>query len=94
MEKTKTFFLFQSYKGLASLTKHIEKKVGFLRVDAAEPLLTTIRQKKQWTIFHLVLQPPLSFWRVISMKLSSAEEIKNAIVNIDLFTGKTITTTY
>ena len=27
-------------KGLASLIKHIEEKVGFLKVDAAEPLLT------------------------------------------------------
>ena len=79
-------------KGLASLTKHIEKKVGFLRVDAAEPLLTTIRQKEAMDNISSCLA---TAFKLLESNFNEvelpAEEIKNAIVNIDLFTGKTTT---
>ena len=58
-------------KGLKSLTKHIEKKVGFLRVDAAEPLLTTIRQKEAMSNISSCLSTALKFLEIlIPMKLS------------------------
>ena len=48
-------------KGIKSLIKHIEKKVGFLRVDAAEPLLTTIRQKEAMGNISSCLSNALKF---------------------------------
>ena len=79
-------------KGLKSLTKHIEKKVGFLRVDAAEPLLTTIRQKEAMNNISSCLSTAIKFLDTNSNEIElPAEEIKNAISNIDLFTGKTTT---
>ena len=32
-------------QGLNSLINYIKEKIGFIKVDAAEPLSTTIRQK-------------------------------------------------
>ena len=79
-------------KGLKSLTKHIEKRVGFLRVDAAEPLLTTIRQKRAMSNVSSCLSTALKFLNTNSNEIElPAEEIRNAISNIDLFTGKTTT---
>ena len=78
--------------GLASLIKHIEKKVGFLRVDASEPLLTTIRQKEAMSNIVSCLSAALRLLECSSNEIElPAEEIKNAITNIDLFTGKTTT---
>ena len=79
-------------RGLKSLTEHIEKKVGFLRVDAAEPLLTTIRQKEAMGNISSCLSTALKFLDYNSNEIElPAEEIRNAIRNIDLFTGKTTT---
>ena len=79
-------------KGLKSLINHIEKKVGFLRVDAAEPLLTTIRQKEAMDNISSCLKAAMMFLENSSNEIElPAEEIKNAISNIDLFTGKTTT---
>ena len=79
-------------KGLKSLTKHIEKEVGFIRVDAAEPLLTTIRQKKAMGNISSCLSTALKLLDSNTNEIElPAEEIKNAIYNIDLFTGKTTT---
>ena len=79
-------------KGLTSLIKHIEKKVGFFRVDAAEPLLTTIRQKEAMGNVSSCLSTALKILESNSNEVElPAEEIKNAIANIDLFTGKTTT---
>ena len=78
-------------EGLTSLTKHIKKKVSFLRVDAAEPLLTTIRQKEAMGNVSSCLSIALRLLEDSNEIELPAEEIKNAITNIDLFTGKTTT---
>ena len=78
--------------GINLLIKHIQKKVGFFRVDAAEPLLTTIRQKEAMGNIISCLSDALRFIESDSNEIElPAEEIKNAIANIDLFTGKTTT---
>ena len=78
-------------EGLTSLIKHIEQKVSFLRVDAAEPLITTIRQKEAIGNVSSCLSIALKFLEDSNEIELPAEEIKNAITNIDLFTGKTTT---
>ena len=79
-------------EGINLLIKHIQKKVGFFRVDAAEPLLTTIRQKEAMGNIISCLSTALRFIESDSNEIElPAEEIKNAIANIDLFTGKTTT---
>ena len=79
-------------KGLTSLIKHIEKKVGFLKVDAAEPLLTTIRQKDAMGNISSCLSTAIKLLEDNFNGIElPAEEIKSAIGNIDLFTGKTTT---
>ena len=79
-------------EGLTSLIKHIEKKVGFLKVDAAEPLLTTIRQKEAMNNISSCLSTAIKLLEDNSNEIElPAEEIKTAISNIDLFTGKTTT---
>ena len=66
--------------------------MGFIRVDAAEPLLTTIRQKKAMGNVSSCLSTALKLLDSNSNEIElPAEEIKNAIYNIDLFTGKTTT---
>ena len=78
--------------GVNRLVQHIEKRVGALRVNAAEPLLTTIRQKEA------MLKVSSSLSRCFNLLIKDnqnielpAQEIRNAIVQIDLFTGKTTT---
>ncbi len=79
-------------KGLTELFEHIEEKVSFVRVNAAEPLLTTIRQKEAMGNVSSCLSNALKHLENNSMEIElPAEEIKNAIVNVDLFTGKTTT---
>ncbi len=79
-------------KGMELLIKHIEKKVGFLRVDASEPLLTTIRQKEAMRNISSCLSTSLKLLENEYSEIElAAEEIKSAIYNIDLFTGKTTT---
>lgn len=79
-------------EGLNLLMKHIQKKVGFFRADAAEPLLTTVRQKEAMGNIISCLSTALRFMENNSNEIElPAEEIKNAITSIDLFTGKTTT---
>ena len=79
-------------EGLTLLTKHIKERVGFLRVDASEPLLTTIRQKEAMDNISFCLTTTLELLESNSNEIElPAEEIKNAIANIDIFTGKTTT---
>ena len=63
-----------------------------LKTNAAESLLTTIRQKEA------MLEVSSSLSRAIDLFINDsqaielpAQEIKSAITNIDLFTGKTTT---
>ncbi len=79
-------------KGLKPLIEHIKEKVGFIRVDAAEPLLTTIRQKEAMGNVSSCLSTALKLLNRNPKEIElPAEEIKTAIHNIDLFTGKTTT---
>jgi tRNA modification GTPase len=78
--------------GVSDLVQHIEKRIGGSRTDAAESLLTTIRQKEA------MLEVSSCLSRATSLFISDdqtielpAQEIKSAIENIDLFTGKTTT---
>ena len=79
-------------KGLTSLTRRIEREVGFLGGDASEPLLTTIRQKEAMLEISSCLSRAIDLFVNNNQTIElPAQEIKNAIVNIDLFTGKTTT---
>ena len=78
--------------GVSNLIQHIEKRIGGSRTSAAESLLTTIRQKEA------MLEVSSCLSRAIDLFINNnqtvelpAQEIKSAITNIDLFTGKTTT---
>ncbi len=78
--------------GLSRLIRHIEKRVGGVRSNAAEPLLTTIRQKKAMLEVSSCLSKSIDLFLEDSQNIElPAQEIKNAITSIDLFTGKTTT---
>tara|TARA_Y100000992_G_scaffold96422_1_gene62160 strand:- start:116 stop:1435 length:1320 start_codon:yes stop_codon:yes gene_type:complete len=92
--KKKNVFSISATKGTGVnyLVQHIEKRIGGSRVNAAESLLTTIRQKEA------MLEVSSCLSRAIELFINNnqtielpAQEIKNAIANIDLFTGKTTT---
>tara|TARA_Y100000768_G_scaffold163360_1_gene122248 strand:- start:1128 stop:2447 length:1320 start_codon:yes stop_codon:yes gene_type:complete len=92
--KRKNVFPVSATKGtgVSSLTQHIEKRIGGSRTNAAESLLTTIRQKEA------MLEVSSCLSRAIDLFINNdqtielpAQEIKSAIANIDLFTGKTTT---
>ena len=78
--------------GVEDLVEHLEKRIGGSKTNAAESLLTTIRQKEA------MLEVSSSLSRAIDLFINDsqaielpAQEIKSAITNIDLFTGKTTT---
>ena len=77
-------------QGITSLVKHIEKRLGLLKANAAEPLITTIRQKSAMEKVSTNLSKTLKLLgeNIEEVELP-AQEVKNAISNIDLFTGKT-----
>jgi len=78
--------------GVSSLVQHIEKRIGGSRTNAAESLLTTIRQKEAMLEISSCLSRAIELFVNNSQTLElPAHEIKTAIANIDLFTGKTTT---
>ena len=92
--KKKNIFSVSATKGtgVRNLVQHIEKRIGGSRTNAAESLLTTIRQKEA------MLEVSSCLSRAIDLFINNnqtvelpAQEIKSAITNIDLFTGKTTT---
>ena len=79
-------------QGLNSLINYIKEKIGFIKVDAAEPLITTIRQKDAMLSVSSCLSSALRLLNENDKEIElPAQEIKSAINNIDLFTGKTTT---
>ena len=92
--KKKNVFSISATKGTGVnyLVQHIEKRIGGSRTNAAESILTTIRQKEA------MLKVSSCLSRAIDLFINSnqtielpAQEVKSAIKNIDLFTGKTTT---
>ena len=78
--------------GVRRLIRHIEKRTNNLRVNAAEPLLTTIRQKEAMVEVSSCLSRSIDLFTKDNQKIElPAQEIRGAISNIDLFTGKTTT---
>ena len=78
--------------GVGHLVQQIEKKISGLRVNAAEPLLTTIRQKEAMVKVSSCLSNSIKLFTKDNQQIElPAQEIKRAISNIDLFTGKTTT---
>ena len=78
--------------GLDSLVRHIEKRIGGARGNTEESLLTTIRQKEAMLKVSSCLSRSIDLFVKDSQKIElPAQEIKNAIDSIDLFTGKTTT---
>jgi len=79
-------------QGITSLVKQIKKRLGLLKANAAEPLITTIRQKSAMEKVSTSLSKTLKLLgeNVEQIELP-AQEVRNAINNIDLFTGKTTT---
>ena len=79
-------------QGITSLVKQIKKRLGLLKANAAEPLITTIRQKSAMEKVSTNLSKTLKLLgeNVEQIELP-AQEVRNAINNIDLFTGKTTT---
>lgn len=78
--------------GVKCLVQHIEERIGALRVNAAEPLLTTIRQKEAMLKVSTCLSRSFNLLIKDSQNIElPAQEIRNAINQIDLFTGKTTT---
>jgi len=78
--------------GVSKLVQHIEKRIGGSRTNAAESLLTTIRQKEAMLEVSSCLSRAIALFINNSQTVElPAHEIKSAIKNIDLFTGKTTT---
>tara|TARA_Y100000591_G_scaffold57270_1_gene45738 strand:- start:6692 stop:8011 length:1320 start_codon:yes stop_codon:yes gene_type:complete len=92
--KRKNVFSVSATKGtgVSNLVQHIEKRVGGSRTNAAESLLTTIRQKEAMLEVSSCLSRAIDLFVNNSQAIElPAQEIKRAIENIDLFTGKTTT---
>ena len=78
--------------GVNYLLDHLEKRIGGSRTNAAESLLTTIRQKEAMLEVSSCLSKAVNLFINNSQTVElPAQEIKNAISNIDVFTGKTTT---
>ena len=78
--------------GVDYLVEHLEKRIGGSRTNAAESLLTTIRQKEAMLEISSCLSKAIDLFINDSQAIElPAQEIKGAITNIDLFTGKTTT---
>ena len=78
--------------GVNYLVEHLEKRIGGSRTNAAESLLTTIRQKEAMLEVSSCLSRAVDLFINNSQTIElPAQEIKNAISNIDVFTGKTTT---
>ena len=78
--------------GVNHLVQQIKKRIGGSRVNAAESLLTTIRQKEAMIEVSSCLSRAVDLFVNNNQTIElPAQEVKNAITNIDLFTGKTTT---
>ena len=92
--KKKNVFSVSATKGtgVSNLVQYIEKRIGGSRKNAAESLLTTIRQKEAMLEVSSCLSRAINLFINNSQTIElPAQEIKRAIVEIDLFTGKTTT---
>ncbi len=92
--KKKDVFAVSATKetGLDRLIMHIEERIGAARSNAAESLLTTIRQKEAMLEVSSCLSRSIDLFVKDSQRIElPAQEIINAIDSIDLFTGKTTT---
>ncbi len=78
--------------GVSNLVQHIETRIGGARINAAESLLTTIRQKEAMLEVSSCLSKAIALFNNNNQTVElPAHEIKSAITEIDLFTGKTTT---
>ena len=78
--------------GVNSLVQHIEKRISGSKKNAAESLLTTIRQKEAMLKVSSCLSKAIDLFVKNNQTIElPAQEIKSAVANIDLFTGKTTT---
>lgn len=92
--KNKNVFSVSAIKGTGvdSLINHIQKKILGLNRNAAEPLITTLRQKKALKEVEACLTRAQDLFRKNHQELDLlAYELRSTIDNIDLFTGKTTT---
>ena len=78
--------------GVDLLKEKILEKINITKTDSSEPLITTIRQKEAIrTLDHHIRLAIESFINVSPELEITAIEIRSAISQIDLFTGKTTT---
>ena len=78
--------------GVDYLVEHLGKRIGGSKTNAAESLLTTIRQKEAMLEISSCLSRAIDLFIDDNQTIElPAEEIRSAITNIDLFTGKTTT---
>tara|TARA_B100000427_G_C15503668_1_gene593007 strand:+ start:80 stop:1399 length:1320 start_codon:yes stop_codon:yes gene_type:complete len=78
--------------GVKQLLNHIIKRVGTLKKNGAEPLITTIRQKNAITEVGVCVSKALEIFNQEKPEIEiAAYEIRSAVSNIDLITGKTTT---
>ena len=78
--------------GVSYLVQHIKRRIAGSKKDAAEPLLTTIRQKEAMLEVSSCLSRAIDLFANNNQTIElPAQEVKTAIKYIDLFTGKTTT---
>ena len=78
--------------GVKHLMKHIKKRVGLLKKNSAEPLITTIRQKDSIDKIHTTVSVACNLFNENNQETELvAHELRRSISHIDLFTGKTTT---
>ncbi len=92
--KNKNVFSVSATKGTGvnNLINHIQKKILGVNQNAAEPLITTLRQKKVLKEVGACLSRAQNLFSKNHQELDLlAYELRSAIEKIDLFTGKTTT---
>ena len=78
--------------GVELLKKKILEKINITKTDSSEPLITTIRQRDAIRTLNHHIQLAIENFDNKSPELEiTAFEVRTAIANIDLFTGKTTT---
>ena len=78
--------------GVNRLVKHIKKRIGLLKKNSSEPLITTIRQKDSINNTHTNISMAFNLFNENNQETELvAYELRRSISNIDLFTGKTTT---
>ena len=92
--KNKNVFSVSAKKGtgVANLINHIQKKILGVNRNAAEPLITTLRQKNALKEVEACLVRAQNLFNKTHQELDVlAHELRSTVDNIDLFTGKTTT---